>query len=114
MRKRKKEKKKNDNTEKAFLNKRRQAVREASSKVASEQPQWMRNLSKKLWTKSHTAEREFNKKKLRQKELVAFKRGHLKPEDDRGKRVLQKGLEEFESSEKKRRHEYVLSIRKRA
>ena len=73
----------------------------------------MKNLSKKLWSKGHSNERSFNKRKLRQKELVAFKRGHLIPEDGRAKRLLKQDLKEFETAEKKRRREYLLSVRRR-
>ena len=117
MRKKKKKKVKNqaNASEASFLRSRRTAVaKAASSRAAKRQPPaWMRKLSRKLWSKQHTAELEFNRKKYRKKAIMAYKAGMLKPRGAAEKRKFQKELSEEEQAERKRRQVYDRSIAKR-
>ena len=108
-------KKMTKNCEAHFLKRRRAAVdsaAEADTSPASK-PAWLRDLSKKLWTKSHASEREFNRKKHAKKALLAYKSGMYKPGSQKKKRKMEEKLQEFHAKEAKRRKVYDRSIEKR-
>ena len=112
---RKQKKKMKSSCEAHFLKKRRAAVAAATAADTSPamKPRWLRTLSKKLWTKAHMAERQFNKKKHEKKALLAFKNGLYKPECKTKKRKMKEKLQEFEKAETKKRKVYDRGLEQR-
>ena len=117
MRKKQKVKKEDKVSEALFLRSRRNAVAKSASSHAvknqKQTPAWMRKLSRRLWSKQHAAELQFNQRKYQKKAVVAYKAGMLKPRGAAAKRKFQQDLSKHERAAKKRRTVYDRSIAKR-
>ena len=114
MRRKRKPKKKN--CEAHFLERRRKAVAAAATKSVKEKmenPKWLQSLSAKLWTKSHTAEQQFNHKKHARKALLAYQAGLYTPANVSKKRKMDTELQQFQKAEAKKRRDYDRNIEKR-
>ena len=99
--------------EASFLKKRRAAVSTAVAKSKSAKlktPGWMKGLSRRLWSGSHTNEISFNRAKLKKRKLAAFQKGQYLPASAHEKQALQEDLTQYEEKEKKKRREWEKKI----
>ena len=76
-------------------------------------PQWMKSLSKRLWTNKHQKEMDFNAEKLNKKKVMAFQTGGYVPTTGSEKRSLEKDAKKYQDREVKARKEWEKKVAQR-